>query len=139
MHRLDLSLYSHLKEFFFTGWGWGEGEGEEGGEGGMESESMLTLREKIPSSGRILLRGGLNPLRCIKQDSEPDTLPTSYSGPQVIHTDSLSVSVPMQTYQSLYCFTSLFNSCEFGGHHTGEIWGQNSSVGSVLGSLSCMM
>ena len=32
MHRLDLGLYSHLKEFF----------------GGMESEAMLTPREKSP-------------------------------------------------------------------------------------------
>ena len=29
----------------------------------------------------ILHRRGSNPRRCIKQDSEPNTLPTSYSGP----------------------------------------------------------
>ena len=34
MHRLDLGLYAHLKEF-----------------GGMESETMLTPRGKIPSTG----------------------------------------------------------------------------------------
>ena len=33
VHRLDLSLYSHLKEF-----------------GGMDSEPMLTPRDKIPST-----------------------------------------------------------------------------------------
>ena len=45
MHRLDLVLYSHPGKNF----------------GGMESESMLTPRENIPSAGKILLRGGLNP------------------------------------------------------------------------------
>ena len=39
MHRLDFSLYSHPKAF-----------------GGMESEPMLTPREKIPSTRKILLR-----------------------------------------------------------------------------------
>ena len=38
MHRLDLGLYSHPKEFFFLG----------GGGGGMEFEPMLTPREKSP-------------------------------------------------------------------------------------------
>ena len=47
----------------------------------MESEPMLTPREKIPSTGKILLRGGPKPRRCIKQSSEPNTLPTNYSGP----------------------------------------------------------
>ena len=34
---------------------------------------------KIPSTGKILLRGGSNPGRCITQDREPNTLPMSYS------------------------------------------------------------
>ena len=42
---------------------------------------MLTPRE-IPSTRKILLRGGSNPWYCNKQDSKPNTLPTSYSGPQ---------------------------------------------------------
>ena len=76
--------------------------------GEMESEPMLTPREKSPlletfsleeyrthdaASSRTASpthyqraipapRGGRNPRRCIKQDSEPNTLPTSYSGPQ---------------------------------------------------------
>ena len=38
--------------------------------------------KKFPSTGKKnLLRGGSNPGHCIKQDSEPSTLPTSYSGP----------------------------------------------------------
>ena len=31
----------------------------------------------LTSSGKVLPRGGSNPRRCIKQDSEPNTLPTS--------------------------------------------------------------
>ena len=48
--------------------------------GGIETEHMLTPRGKSPTTGKFLLRGS-NPRRCIKQDSEPNTLPTSYSGP----------------------------------------------------------
>ena len=36
---------------------------------------VVTFRKKI------ILGGGSNPRRCIKQRSEPNTLPTSYSGP----------------------------------------------------------
>ena len=42
----------------------------------MESEPMLTPREKSPLPEKKILRGGWNPRRCIKQDSEPNTLPT---------------------------------------------------------------
>ena len=37
---------------------------------------------KIPSTGNIFPRGVSNPRRRIKQDNEPNTLPTNYSGPQ---------------------------------------------------------
>ena len=48
----------------------------------MESESTLTPRgKKKTSTGKILSRGGSNPLRYIKQDSEASTLPTSYLPP----------------------------------------------------------
>ena len=47
----------------------------------MESEPMLTPREISPLPEENLLRGGSNRRRCIKQDSAPNTLPTSYSGP----------------------------------------------------------
>ena len=43
--------------------------------GGMESENG-----KIPSTTKISRRGVLNPHRCIKQDSEPITLPMRYLG-----------------------------------------------------------
>ena len=51
MHRLDLGLFSHPKEF-----------------GGMESEPMLTPREKSLLPGKKNLpRGGSNPQHCITQ------------------------------------------------------------------------
>ena len=61
-HRLDFGLYSHPKEF------WGNGVGTHVGSKG-----------KAPSTGKILPREASNPRRCIKQDSEPNTLPTSCS------------------------------------------------------------
>ena len=43
---------------------------------------MLTPRENSPlPEKKNLPKGGSNPRRCIKQDSESNTLPTSYSGP----------------------------------------------------------
>ena len=49
--------------------------------GGMESEPMLSPREIYPLQQKNFCRGGVNPQRCTKQDSEPNTLPMSYSGP----------------------------------------------------------
>ena len=48
--------------------------------GGMESEPMLIPTEKNPFYRRP--RGGWNPRRCIRQDSEPNTLPTELFRPQ---------------------------------------------------------
>ena len=50
---------------------------------GMESEPMLAPREKHPLYRR--LRGGSNSRRCIRQDSEPSTLPTELSWPHVVY------------------------------------------------------
>ena len=47
----------------------------------MGSEPMLTPREKSPL---LRLRGGWNPRRCIKQNSEPSTLPTELFRPQIV-------------------------------------------------------
>ena len=47
MHRLDLGLYSHPKEFFFFFFFFLGGGGGEGG-GGMEPETMLSPRGKSP-------------------------------------------------------------------------------------------
>ena len=64
MHRLDLGLYSHPKEFG----------------GGMEFEPMLTPREKSPLPENFP-RGGSNPRRC---GQRVQTLPTSYSSPDFV-------------------------------------------------------
>ena len=64
VHKLDLGLCTPPKEF------WGNGV-----------RTHVNSKGQIPSIRKILPRGGLNPQRCIKQDSEPNTLPTSYSGP----------------------------------------------------------
>ena len=74
VHRLDLSLYFHPKEF------WGNGV-----------RTHVNSKGKIPSTKKFFLRGGLNPQCCIKQDSEPNTLPMSCSGP---HLHQLSVYAP---------------------------------------------
>ena len=66
VHRLDLSLYSHRKEFW----------------GNSQNPCVFHSKKNIPSTGKkILLRGGLIPHHCIKQCSKPNTLPTSYFGP----------------------------------------------------------
>ena len=49
--------------------------------GGMESEPMLTPREKSPLREKFSSKGGSYPRRCIKQDSEPNTLPTELFRP----------------------------------------------------------
>ena len=66
MHRLNLGLYSHPKEFLGNG-----------------VRARVNSKGKIPSTGgkKNLLRGGQNARSCIKQDSEPKILPRSYSGP----------------------------------------------------------
>ena len=62
VHKLDLSLYSHPKEFLEN-----------------------TARNHVSSKGKTLfyqkLRGGLHPRRCITQDIEPNTLPTELFRP----------------------------------------------------------
>ena len=66
VHRLDLGLYSHLKELGGGGVGLRAGE--------MESEPMLTPREKSPlPEKKKFPRGGSNQQCHITQDSEPYT------------------------------------------------------------------
>ena len=93
VHRLDLGLYSHPKEFL----------------GEVESKPMLTPREKSHQPENILPRGGSNPRRCIKQDSEPNTLPTSYYGPehQFLVTCHLSLWGSTPESLTLYRFVGL--------------------------------
>ena len=58
VHRLDLGLYSHPIEIRGNG-----------------VRTHGNSKRKITSTRKILLRGGLNPRRCIRQDSEPNTSP----------------------------------------------------------------
>ena len=60
------------------------GGGGGGGGGGNGVRTQVNSNGKIPSTGNIFLRGGSNPQRCIKQDCEPNTLPTSYSDPDIV-------------------------------------------------------
>ena len=64
VYRLDLGLYSHPIEY-----------------GGNGVRTHVISNGRIPSTGNMIPRGGSNPRRCIKQDSQPNTLPASYSGP----------------------------------------------------------
>ena len=67
VHRVDLGLYSHPKVF------WGNGV-----------RTHVNSKGKISSTGKILPKRRIKPWRWIKQDSDPNTLPTSYSGPGVV-------------------------------------------------------
>ena len=67
VHRLDLSLYFHPKVF------WGNGV-----------RTHVNSKRKISSTTKIHLRWGSNPWCCIKQDSEPNTLPMSNSSPHLV-------------------------------------------------------
>ena len=64
VHRLDLGLYSHPKEF------WGNGV-----------RTRVNSKGKIRSTGNIPFKGVSNPGRCIKRDSEPNTLQTELLRP----------------------------------------------------------
>ena len=81
--------------------------------GGMESEPMLTPRGKSPLPEKILPRGGLNPRHCIKQDSEPSTLSTSYPGP-IFHCITL-LSASDGTSLNVGCLTSQQHANVFQG------------------------
>ena len=62
----------------------------------------VNSKGKILSTGKILPRGGLNPRRCIKQDSEPNTLLRIYAGltPCTILLLLLLCSRPCQIFSS---------------------------------------
>ena len=64
VHRPDLGLYSLLKEFL-----------------GNRVRTHANSKGNIPSTGKILLRGGSNLQRCIMQDSKPNTLSTKIFPP----------------------------------------------------------
>ena len=65
VHKLDLGLHSHPKEF------WGNGV-----------RTHVNSKGKIPSTGKLLLREGSNLWHCITQQQQAHTLPKSYSSPR---------------------------------------------------------
>ena len=87
VHRLDLGLYSHPKEFLGNG-----------------VRTHVKSMGKIPSTGKLLPREGSNPQRCIKQDSKPNTLPMSYSGPlsEVVNWDRGQIEIITTIIMSVF-------------------------------------
>ena len=63
VHRLDLSLYSHPKEFL-----------------GNEIRTHVNSKRKNLVYRKNSAQRRIDPRSCITQDSEPNTLATSYSG-----------------------------------------------------------
>ena len=100
IHKLDLGLYSHPKQF------WGNGV-----------RTHVNSKGKIPFTKKNLPRGGSNPQHSTQHQAgqRAQHTTTSYSGPKVAVSNTVNI------------ITWYFSG------------GQNSSVGSVLGSLSCMM
>ena len=96
VHRLELGLYSHPKEFL----------------GGMEFEPMLTPREKSPLPENVP-RGGSNPRRC---GQWAQALPTELFRPPKSHLFELILLAEPLTEEGqvihplLWC-PSLFHSC----------------------------
>ena len=74
VHRLDLGLYSHPKEFLGNG-----------------VSTHVNAKGKLPSTGRRL-EGGWSLRRCIRLDSEPNTLPTEPFRP---HTTDLAFGIQL--------------------------------------------
>ena len=93
MHRLDLSLYFRPKDL----------------EGNGVRTHVNCKGKKTTSTGKILLRGGSNPRRCIEQDNEPNTLPTSYSGPRKVLTQLALASLLTLEVMRSSCSTLLVN------------------------------
>ena len=55
---------------------------------GIGVRTHVNSKGKVSSTEKILLRGGSNPRRCIKQDSEPNTLPTELFWPPRLRNNS---------------------------------------------------
>ena len=94
VHRPDLSLYSHLKEF------WGNGV-----------RTHVNSKGKIPSTRKTLPWWGLNPQRCIKQDTKPKTLPTSYSPLPPFNSNRFPLFGKQKFFSYSNPKTSPFNHC----------------------------
>ena len=95
VHRLDLHLYSHPKEF------WGNG-----------LRIHVNSKGKIPSTGKILLRGGSHLQCCITQDSQSNTLPTELLQPHPAARTGVCVAAKgnSSVLNSLSCFFAFTQS-----------------------------
>ena len=85
---LDIGLYSHPKEFLRNG-----------------VRTHVNSKGKIPSNRKILLRGGSNPRRCIKQDTEPNKpfWPTAHSRSSHCISVGIMSGSDMSPMRSTYC------------------------------------
>ena len=83
VHRLGLGVYSHLKEFCWNG-----------------VRTHANSKGKIPSTRKILPRGGSNLQRCIKQDSKPNALSMSYSRPSWLFEIYVLSSVKFEIFKA---------------------------------------
>ena len=101
VHRLDIDLSSHPKEF------WGNGV-----------QTHINSKGKISSTRNILPIGGSNPRCCIKQESKPNTLPTTKSGPlslsksspaKISNISSLSSALYPPGHKIAWCYSMAAN------------------------------
>ena len=72
---------------------------------------MLTPREQSPLPEKNLLRGGSNPRRCITQDSELNTLPTSCSGPCATRLTGQPLQYRLNCFVNTFLAKSIPLSC----------------------------
>ena len=110
--------HSYRKEF------WGNGV-----------RTHVNSKRKMPSTGKNLPRGVSNPRHCIKQDSEPNTLPTSYSDP-LISGARLSIELDVLSPRSLIFlfFCVKVTQQDLRGHSVGDIFGLYDRCLSYFGS-----
>ena len=66
------------------------------------SRTHVNSKGKIPSTGKIFLRGVSNPRRCIKRGSEPNTLPTSSCGPPSVRLSPARDEIPRPPTTSIW-------------------------------------
>ena len=85
VHRLDPSIYSHLKEFLGNG-----------------VRTHVNSKGKIPSTRIIPLTWGSNPRSCIKQDSKPNTLPQAIAAPTCISKSQDSWSTAQRRWEEIH-------------------------------------
>ena len=111
VHRLDLSLHSHLKESI-----------------GNRARTHANSKGENPSTGKFLGEGS-NPQHYIKYNSEPNTLPTSYSSPIEAYNWAVRLAgytLPMTTWRQSQKYDWLAIYCQ---------WQHEGSPRSMIGWL----